>query len=365
MEETLNAVAQQTTYKHNLQGITLASGWKITQQLPRAADATGGNFGVGYIATRDGETAFVKAIDFVLAMRSTDPVQALADMTNDALFERNVLEYCTSKGMSHVLRFFGSEYVTLNPNDLMSRVLCIVMEVGDRDLRRERSMVANPSCVWTLKVMSDIALALTQLHRGGIAHQDLKPSNVIAVSNGQPDSQVMKIGDLGRVTRQGEKGPFDHYPWPGDPSYTPPEIWYSHYPSDWNDKREAADAYMLGSILVFLCTGVTLQTLVVPLIPHQYHPRNWGGAFDKDLIPVLLNFHAVVLETKVRPVLMPEIADELMKIAYELTHPDPKTRGDVQARRVVGNPVGLNRIQQRIHGLYVKAAAIERGRGAR
>lgn len=365
MEKALNAVVQQTTYKHNLLGITLPSGWMITQQIPRAADATGGNFGVGYIATRNGETAFVKAIDFVQAMSSTDPAQALADMTNDALFEKNVLEYCTAKGMSHVLRFLGSEYVMMNPNDLMSRVLCIVMEVGDRDLRRERSMVANPSCVWTLKVMSDIALALSQLHSGGIAHQDLKPSNVIAVSNRQPNYQVMKIGDLGRVTRQGVKGPFDNHYWPGDPSYPPPEIWYGYSPSDWNDKREAADAYMLGSILVFLCTGVTLQTLVVPLIPYQYHPENWGGAFDKDLIPVLLHFHSVVLETKVRPTLMPEIADELMKIANELTHPDPKTRGDVRARRVIGNPVGLNRIHQRIHGLYVKAAAIERGRGAR
>lgn len=361
----MSAIPITTTAKHKLLGIKLASGWDIVQQLPRPVDATGGNFGVGYIAKRGDETAFVKAIDFVQAMRSHDPAQALAVMTNDALFEKNVLEYCTAKGMSRVLRYFGSEYVTLDPNDLMSRVLCIVMEVGDRDLRCERSMVANPSCVWTLKVMSDVALALTQLHRGGIAHQDLKPSNVIAVSNGKPVDQVMKIGDLGRVTRQGQKGPFDHQKWPGDPSYTPPEIWYGHIQKDWNDKRESADAYMLGSLLVFLCTGVTLQTLIVPLIPHQYHPTNWGGAYDKDLIPVLKNCHAEVFEVRVRPTLMPEIADALMKIAQELTNPDPQHRGDARARREIGRPVGLNRIQQRIHGLYLRAAAIERGRRAR
>lgn len=361
----MNAVVQQTTYKHNLLGITLESGWNITQQFPRAKGATGGNFGVGYLAQRNGETAFVKAIDFVDAMNSTDPIQALNDMTNNALFEKNILEYCTAKGMSHVIRYFGSEYVLLNPNDTMSRVLCIVMEVGNRDLRCERSMVANPSCVWTLKVMSDIALALAQLHRDGIAHQDLKPSNVISVGNVQSNTQVMKVGDLGRVTRKGQLGPFDHCDWPGDWSYGPPEIWYSYYPSEWNNKREAADAYMLGNILVFLCTGVTLQTLVIPLIPEQYKPEKWGGGFDKDLIPVLLNYHTVVLDTKVRPTLMPEIADELMKIAHELTHPDPKIRGDVRARQMFGNPVGMDRIQQRINGLYARAAAIERGRGAR
>lgn len=359
------AVPSSLTPKHKLLGVTLSSGWKIVNQLHRTPGATGGNFGVGYIAQKADETAFVKAVDFVDAMGSADPMGGILSLASDATFEKEVLEYCTARGMSHVLRYFGSEYVFTVPGDIFSQVFCLVMEVGQKDLRRERSTVSSPSCVWVLKVMSDVSLALAQLHRGGISHQDLKPSNVISVGDNKSANQVMKIGDLGRVTRRDRKGPFDAEVWPGDPSYTPPEIWYGHLQTDWNDKREAADAYMLGSLLVFLCTGATIQSLISTLIPKQYFPGTWGGSFDKDLIPVLQDCHARVLEIHVRPTLWPEIVDETMKIAQELTHPDPQQRGDRRARREVGRSVGMGRIHQRIHSLYLRASAIERGRSAK
>ena len=290
----------------------------------------------------------------------------LLKLTSDAKFEQDVLAYCTKHGMSRVMRYLGHEYLQLDPNDLMSQVSCLIMEVGDEDLRRLMNHHGQASCVWTLKVMSDVSLALTQLHKGGIAHQDIKPSNVISVAgkNGTGD-KTLKVGDLGRVTSKNHKGPFDSREWPGDWGYSPPERWYRHVPADWNDRREAADAYMLGSLLMFLSTGTTLQSLVSPLIPQQYLPNNWGGSYDQDLLVVLVDAHARVLENWLRPVLMPEVAAEVMKIVIELTHPDPLLRGDTRARRQVGRPVGLDRIHQRLHLLSRRAAAIEHGRSMR
>jgi len=354
------------TPKLLLTGRTLSSGWILVEQLHKSADGTGGNFGVGYRATRGSETAFVKAVDFVEAMGKPDPMAELHKLTSDAKFEQDVLAYCTQHGMSRVMRYLGHEYLQLDSTDLMSQVSCLIMEVGDEDLRSLMSRHGGNSCVWTLKVMSDVSLALTQLHKGGIAHQDIKPSNVISVGGKNvADDKILKVGDLGRVTSKNHKGPFDSSEWPGDLSYCPPERWYHHVPTDWNDRREAADAYMLGSLLIFLSTGTTLQSLVAPLIPQQYLPNNWGGSYDQDLLPVLFDAHARVLEDRLRPMLMSDLEAEVLKIASELTHPDPHLRGDARARRQIGRPVGLDRIHQRLRLLSMRAAANERGRSMR
>ena len=122
---------------------------------------------------------------------------------------------------------------------------------------------------------------------------------------------------------------------------------------------------MLGSLLIFLSTGVTLQSLVAPLIPEQYLPKNWGGGYDQDLLAVLIDAHARVLEDHLRPMILSDFQAEVMKIAIELTHPDPRMRGDTRARRQVGRPVGLDRVHQRLRLLSLRAAANERGRNMR
>jgi eukaryotic-like serine/threonine-protein kinase len=349
-----------------LTGRTLSSGWTLTEQLQKSADDTGGNFGVGYVARRGDEIAFVKAVDFVKAMSEPDPMASLQDLISEAGFEKDVLAYCALHRMSRIVQYLGHEYLQLEPNNLMSRVSCLIMEIGEEDLRRLMGRQAQTSCVWTLQVLSDVSLSLTQLHRGGIAHQDVKPSNVISVSSKTEVSRkVLKLGDLGRVTSRNHQGPFDSREWPGQWSYSPPERWYSFVPNDWNDRREAADAYMLGSLMIFLSTGMTLQSLVFPLISPQYLPQNWGGSFDQDLLAVLVDAHARALEEHLRPALIPEVEDEVMRVAYELTHPDPRLRGDARARRQAGRPVGLDRTHQRLRMLSIRAAAIERGRSQR
>lgn len=352
------------TPKHSMEGITLPSGWTLVERLKPSSGSSGGNFGVGYRASRGAETAFVKVIDFVDALSKPDPILELQSLIGNTTFEKDVLAYCTDRGMTRVMRFLGHEYYFTNgPTDLMGRVSCLIMEAGETDLRRLMYGNAPASSLNTLMVMNDVSLALAQLHRGGIAHQDIKPSNVISVvPNPSATDRIMKVADLGRVVRRAQPGPFDSFAWPGDLRYSPPERWYGHVPTDWCDSRDASDAYMLGSLLLFLCTGTPLQALVLPLIPNQYQPGVWGGSFDADLLAVLVDAHARVLEEHLRPGLMPEVSEGLMQIAKELTYPDPMRRGDGRARRQVGRPVGLDRIQQKIHALSLRAQAIERGR---
>lgn len=360
----MSAPAAPLTPKSQLLGKTLDSGWTLVEQFAPAAHATGGTFGVGYKATRGDEIAFVKAVDFVAALTHPEPLLALQSLLAEASFEKEVLAFCADQKMSRVLKFLGHEYFNPgNPADAHNRVSCLVMELGRDDLRGMVKKTAVRSFTWNLQVMRDVAQALAQLHRGGIAHQDIKPSNVITVDGvtGAAASQV-KVGDLGRVVRRDQPGPFNGLAWPGDTRYMPPERWYGYVPADWTDAREASDAYMLGSLLLFLCTGTSLQVLVFQAIPEPFRPGTWMGGFDQDLLAVLQDAHAKTLATHLIPAVPTQFKDEVLALAGALTNPNPTARGDPRARRQLGRPVGIDRLYQRFMALAAKSAAFDRGR---
>lgn len=355
------------TPKSLLLNKTLASGWLLYERIEPTKDSTGGNFGVGYKASKDGQLAFVKAIDFVKAMESAERLDKLAELTAIAMFERDVLAYCTNNGMSKVIKYLGHEYISSDGStDPMKQVFCLIMEAGNDDLRRLIGANGLSSCAWNMHVMRDISQAVAQLHKGGIAHHDIKPSNVISFGEKTTSPKEMKVGDLGRVVRKEKVGPFDSGWWPGDHQYCPPERWYGNIrgaiPHGWNNSREAADAYMLGSLLVYLYTGVSLQSLVFSHISPAFLPGTWTGDYNGDLLPVLVDAHARVLSESLLPQLTPEVADEVIEIAKNLTHPDPCKRGDKKARMQLQNPLGIDRIQQKFAMLAHRCVAIERGR---
>ena len=158
--------------------------------------------------------------------------------------------------MSQVVRLLDAEYVTppAFAGDPMRRVFCLVMEVGQGDIRKHADFAIGASANWKLAVLKDVALALDQLHRADIAHLDVKPSNVLSFDNG-----VRKLCDLGRVVRRAVPGPFDGSPWPGDLNYSPPEAWYGYAAPDWINRRVAGDAYLLGSLLYYLFVGISFS----------------------------------------------------------------------------------------------------------
>jgi len=354
--------------RYLLLGKTLASGWTLTERIDHTNASTGSTFGVGYKATKDGQLAFVKAIDFVEAINAADPMAELVKLSSIATFEKDVLAYCSDRGMSKIIRYIGHEYISFDDtNDPLNRVSCLIMEAGEEDLRRMISANGQASCSWNIQVVRDVSQAIAQLHSGGIAHHDIKPSNVITIAAESRGSDSMKVGDLGRVIRQSQSGPFDGHHWPGDMRYSPPERWYRQapgaIPQGWNNLREAADAYMLGSLFVYLFTGSSMQSLVFKYIPHSFLPGQWKGGYDDDLLPVLIDAHARVLKEHLFPQLIPQVADEIMAIARDLTHPNPNKRGDSKARKQGHQPVGVDRIFQKFTRLALRCAAIERGMG--
>lgn len=360
------ATAPVPSPKSQMLGVKLASGWTLIELLQKPHGLSGGNFGVGYRATMGGRNAFVKAVDFVAAMSAPDPMARMGELTSETLFEQEVLEYCTSKGMSKVIRFIGHEYYNCAPPDPLLRVSCLIMEAGDKDLRYLVHTDGLATCAWNMQVMRDISQALAQLHKGNIAHGDIKPSNVIATSVAATE---MKVGDLGRVVRSDKPGPFDSMRWTGDSNYWPPEAWYGNIPgaltTGWNNTREAIDAYMLGSLLVYLFTNASMQSLVVKEIQSGFEPGVWRGNYDDNLIAVLIDAHSKVLNKYLAPELDGEMRDAVMAIARDLTHPNPVKRGDKRARRHINDLVGIDRIYQKFESLATRCAVAARVRAKR
>lgn len=353
------------TPAQTLQGVTLPSGWQLVQQLTSTPGGSGSNFGTGYRAQRliDGkmEHAFVKAMDFARAFGAPDPFAAMFKLTAESQFERLALEHCKDRRLTRTIQLISWEYINQHPQrDPLHQVLCLVMEIGDGDIRRQLTRIGALPTSTILHVLEDTALGMAQLHRHGIAHQDVKPSNVISMTDmSNANTNLFKVADLGRIVRKEVAGPYDAYAWPGDGNYQPPERWYRFVPPQWPDAREASDAYMLGSLACFMFCGVPMQPLLKNAIPPAMQPDAWTGGYNDSLIQIIRSKQYSILADTISPSINEKVRDGVITIVKELIEPDPLKRGDKRARAQAGSP-GIDRYQPRIKQLRLKAAIDER-----
>lgn len=357
------------TPKDRLLGLTVGNGWLVTKICTRNASDTGGNFSTGYIAEKGNEKAFVKAMDLTRALLESSEKQlnAIRFVVDMIQFEGAVLKECTNNKLSRVVRLIESSTVQLENSttdpivQASNTVHLLIFELGAADVRKQLGTpTANDSSI-RLNVLHNVATALQQLHKIGIAHQDIKPSNVLAFPN-----KEHKVTDLGRASIQGHASPLDGEIFPGDPLYSPPEFAYGHIPSDNLDRRFAADAYMLGSLIAFLfCFQGTTSLLQGALPDHLLPPkwqRNancpaWTGSFE-DILPYLKQAMARV-ESYIEPNLPDFCRRELKEAFSQLSNASPYDRGNPATRYAHGRLIGLDRYVSLFDRLSKKAELIE------
>jgi serine/threonine protein kinase len=172
-----------------------------------------------------------------------------------------------------------------------------------------------------MKALHHVATGLKQLHNVSVAHQDLKPSNVLVYAA----SEGSKICDLGRAWDKHKSAAHDGWDVAGDRRYAPPEFLYFAVPADENARRFGCDLYQLGSLVVFCFSRVHMNALLAIHVHPDHRPGIWGGTYQ-GVLPALSAAFDLALAQFERDV--PDfLKAEMRQTVAELCEPDPTRRG--------------------------------------
>jgi serine/threonine protein kinase len=303
-----------------LRGLELLGGWTVDKELTGISD-TGGNFSYGYqVSHKDGRRAFLKALDYSRALNAPDAPAALQALTAAYLFERGLLQTCKSRRMDRVVQSIESGNVTVDQSDL-GKVYYLILEIADGDVRSFLSASSRIELAWKLRSLHHIATGIHQLHSANIAHQDVKPSNVLVFGQA-----ITKIADLGSASQRGASCPRDDRDFAGDPAYAPPELLYGHMDPEWSNRRLGCDAYLLGSMIVFMFTGLNATSLLLSNMASDHRPGRWRGTY-KEVLPYLKHAFGIALESFAPTISSEPFSSELKSLVTYLCEPDLSLRG--------------------------------------
>lgn len=339
-------------YAAQLQGLTLPGGWTVVQQLTRKPSATGGAFSSPYIVQdENGHKAFLKAIDLSTPAVVDDLAAHLERTLRSFRYERDLVTMCGQAKMDRIVRVVESGQLYVEPGNASSVVFFLVFEIADGDVHSVLDFARGVDVRMTMRTLHEISIALTQLHQRMIAHQDVKPSNVIMFSE-----VGSKLGDLGRASTQGIMIDHDLAQWAGDSKYSPPELLYGFVSDNWTVRRFGCDAYMFGALAVFLLTATCVSNEIQARLPAEVRRGAFGGAYS-DLLPFLRQVtNELLIEVEKQVPLV--IRSGTMAMLRALLDPDPATRGHPQQRRIKhGNPYALHRYTTELDILRKKADA--------
>ncbi len=324
----------------NLIGMKTISGWTITEKVTFAPDHTGGYFSECFYVEKDNVKSFLKLLDI---SNFTD-IGKLLQGLSEFKYETQLVQVSTEKRLSRVVRLVESGELEVDPNNavpVLRKVPYLIFERGQGDIRSTVDVSKSVSDKWRFCILHRATSGLLQLHQANIAHQDLKPSNVLLFSNEQ-----LKIGDLGRSTQRGNNAPHDSLQIAGALSYAPFELQYSYLLPDWVQRRLATDVFHVGCLLVYIFTNIVLPTHVFDRLAPIYQPTAWGDPYPQVVPHIKAALEQSLLELADDFPLL--FKDELIAIVRDMCNPDPERRGvGLGPRSNVGTTLWLQKFVSR------------------
>lgn len=308
---------------HDLLGKTLDSGWIVFEKLEKSENATGAFFSVCYKVKKDKSICFLKAFDFAkffqIAPKGSSVVDVMAEMINAYKYEKELSDLCRNGHVSKVV-YVNEAGETSIPNHTIPLVPYLIFDLADGDIRQQLLFSEKLDFAWRLFSLHEIAVGLKQLHQIEVTHQDLKPSNILVFGKSS------KIGDLGRSICKNLPGPYSGMKFSGDFTYAPPEIMYGYCESDWTKRVFATDCYLLGSMIVFYFTGISMSAMIQDRLPDPFKVHVFKGSFD-EIKPYLIDAFNSSIQDFSKCINNDYFREELTWLIEKLCYPLPELRG--------------------------------------
>ena len=310
-----------------LTDLKLEDGWEVGDLIPPTHSGTGGHHSFSYhVHHHDHGPAFLKALNTEAETGHASHADRIKFLFDLFVFERDLLTECTGSRLSRITHLWSSGESVVPSAGSPTIVPYLILELADGDIRRYQDQVTGTDLQWCLLTLHHVTVGIQQLHsQPKVAHQDLKPSNVLTHDSGRQ----MKLGDLGRAERVDSSGPNATHPTPGDATYAPPEQLYGGFDGTWGG-RKIGDVYQIGGIMAHLLVGHGATALLVDAMPDEMTPLRFSGSFP-DVLPQLQNAHSTIVHTFAEAIRKsighPSIADPLVNAFSELSNPDPTLRG--------------------------------------
>ncbi len=309
----------------SLAGLTLTDGYEVVKRINPPAQATGGFFSEQYLVEKKNKEYFLKAFDFSSALHTPDPIQEINNMTKAFIAERDILEKCKKRKLSKVsLPVASGSTQVPGFAGLDAIVYYLIFEKAKTDIRSQLSNLNNIDMAWCFRSLHNAATGIQQLHISNVAHQDLKPSNILIF-----ESEKEKISDLGRASDLVIESANDELCMPGDRGYAPFEQFYKiKYSNDFT-KRFSIDMYHLGSLFFSYFLQMSATQSITLNLKKANNKIPLGKDFTHDL-PLIINAFQdsmIALEAELSKYLTKTLA-ETISIINELCHPDPDKRGN-------------------------------------
>jgi eukaryotic-like serine/threonine-protein kinase len=346
----------------SLEGTILEGGWTVGKLVRAGPIGSGGNFSICYLARNtDGAEGFLKAFDFRRAFESADLLRTLQQLTTSYVFERDLLEICRVERMNKIVVAKSNGEIDATGVQ-MERIFYIIFELADGDARDQIQISTKKNFVWIYSALHHIATGLQSLHKNGIFHQDLKPSNILVFNGGVEN----KIADLGRSHCDIINSPNGEMPIPGFVAYAPPEQHYGYEILDSHQRRSAADLYQLGSLIFFFFTGSMATPSLFAALNSAHRPdgvARWTGTYE-GVLPYLDNAFDETVRV-LNEAMLGEIPDEFGEKFIPLTLSLFKMMCAVRPEQRRGHGKGrivydLQRVISDLDNLAKRASLIDR-----